>query len=51
LPSAPKENKFKDNGIRMIKGSTEANLKKGKESQAMITLMFEGKLNTTVKKK
>ena len=42
LPSAPKENKFKDNGIRMIKGSTEANLKKGKESQAMITLMFEG---------
>ncbi len=42
LPSVPKENKFKDNGIRMIKGATEANLKKGKESQAMITLMFEG---------
>ena len=42
LPSAPKENKFKDNGIRMIKGTTEVNLKKGKESQAMITLTFEG---------
>jgi zinc protease len=42
LPSAPKENKFKDNGIRMIKGATEVNLKKGKESQAMITLTFEG---------
>ena len=42
LPASPKENKFKDNGIRMVKGSTEANLKKGKESQAMITIMFEG---------
>jgi zinc protease len=42
LPASPKENKFKDNGIRMMKGSTEANLKKGKESQAMITVMFEG---------
>ena len=42
LPASPKEIKFKDNGIRMVKGSTEANLKKGKESQAMVTLMFEG---------
>ena len=42
LPASPKENKFKDNGIRMVKGLTEANLKKGKESQAMITVMFEG---------
>src|SRR5688572_716379 len=42
LPSSPIENKFKDNGIRMVKGSTEANLKKGKESQAMVTFMFEG---------
>ena len=42
LPASPKENKFKDNGIRMIKGTTEVNLKKGKESQAMVTLMFEG---------
>jgi zinc protease len=42
LPASPKENQFKDNGIRMVKGLTEANLKKGKESQAMITVMFEG---------
>ena len=42
LPASPKENKFKDNGIRMVKGTTEVNLKKGKESQAMVTLMFEG---------
>jgi zinc protease len=42
LPASPKENKYKDNGVRMIKGLTEANLKKGKESQSMITLMFEG---------
>ena len=34
LPASPKENKFKDNGVRMIKGLTEANLKKGKESQS-----------------
>ncbi|HET6765920.1 MAG TPA: insulinase family protein [Chitinophagaceae bacterium] len=42
LPASPKENLFKDNGIRMVKGLTEANLKKGKESQAMIAVMFEG---------
>jgi zinc protease len=42
LPAAPQENKFKDNGIRLIKGSTEVNLKKGKESQAMINVLWEG---------
>jgi zinc protease len=42
LPSSPKENKFKDNGVRMIKGITEGNIKRGKESQSMITIMFEG---------
>jgi len=42
LPASSKENKSKDNGIRMVKGLTEANLKKGKESQAVITVMFEG---------
>ena len=42
LPASPKENKFKDNGVRMLKGSTEANLKKGKESQSIINFIFEG---------
>jgi zinc protease len=42
LPSAPMENKYKDNGVRMIKGSTEVNLKKGKESQSVINFIFEG---------
>jgi zinc protease len=42
LPSTPKENKYKDNGVRMIKGYTEVNLKKGKESQSVINFIFEG---------
>ena len=32
----PKENRYKDNGVRMIKGSTTANIKKGKESQSLV---------------
>jgi zinc protease len=42
LPASPKENKYKDNGVRMVKGVTDANLKKGKESQSFISIMFEG---------
>ena len=42
LPASPRENKYKDNNVRMIKGLTEVNLKKGKESQAFINLIFEG---------
>jgi zinc protease len=42
LPSSPMENKYKDNGVRLIKGLTEANLKKGKESQSVINFIFEG---------
>ena len=42
LPASPMENKFRDNGVRMVKGNTEANLKRGKESQSMISIMFEG---------
>ena len=42
LPAAPGENKYKDNGVRMLNGITEANLKKGKASQSMINIMFEG---------
>ena len=42
LPASPKEIKYKDNGVRMVKGVTEANLKRGKESQSFINIMFEG---------
>jgi zinc protease len=42
LPSAPAEIKYKDNGVRMVKGITEANLKRGKEKQSMINIFFEG---------
>ena len=41
LPASPKEPMYKDNGVRLIRGVTEANLKKGKESQSIITIMFE----------
>jgi len=51
LPSSPKENKYKDNGIRLIKGSTEVNLKRGKESQSFISLTFEGETEYNRKEK
>jgi zinc protease len=42
LPTAPKEINYKDIGLRMLKGTTEIILKRGKEPKAMINLMFEG---------
>lgn len=42
LPAAQKENTYKDVGARLVQGSTEAIIKRGKESQAMINLLFEG---------
>jgi zinc protease len=42
LPGTPKENKCTDVGARMIKGYTEIALKRGKATQAMINLKFEG---------
>ncbi len=42
LPASPKQNTYTDIGARMIKGSTDIVLKRGKESQAMINLIFEG---------
>lgn len=42
LPSSPKENAFKDNGIRMVQGPRTIAVQKGKESQSFINLMFEG---------
>lgn len=42
LPASPRENAFKDNGIRMIQGPRTIAVQKGKESQSFINLMFEG---------
>jgi|CXWL01.1.fsa_nt_gi zinc protease len=42
LPATPKENSYTDVGMRLLKGSTEIALKRGKEPKAMINLMFEG---------
>ena len=42
LPATPKQNTTTDVGIRMLKGSTDIALKRGKESQAVINLFFEG---------
>jgi zinc protease len=42
LPASPKENNYKDVGLRLLKGNTEIALKRGKEKQAMINLLFEG---------
>jgi zinc protease len=42
LPATPTENNFKDNNIRPVKGVVQANIKRGKEAQSLITLMFTG---------
>lgn len=42
LPAGPKENSYKDVGLRLVKGTTDIAIKRGKESQAMINLFFEG---------
>ena len=42
LNSAPAQIKYRDNGVRMVKGTTEANFKRGKEKQSTINIFFEG---------
>ncbi|HKZ67174.1 MAG TPA: insulinase family protein [Chitinophagaceae bacterium] len=42
LPTTEKENMYKDNGVRLIKGPQTINIRKGKESQSFVSLMFEG---------
>lgn len=51
LPAKPEEITYRDNGVRMIKGITEALLKKGKEKQSMINLFFEGETNDSPEEK
>ena len=42
LPSQPEKPTFKDNGIRPVKGVVNANIKKGKEAQSVITVTWTG---------
>ena len=42
LPTAPKEITYTDVGLRLLKGSTEIVIKRGKEPKSIINLMFEG---------
>ncbi|HEY0580448.1 MAG TPA: insulinase family protein, partial [Candidatus Nitrosocosmicus sp.] len=42
LPSKPEAHLFKDNNIRPVKGMVEANIKKGKEAQSLIAVLFTG---------
>jgi zinc protease len=42
LPASPKENAYKDNNVRPVKGVVNAAIKKGKEAQSLISLVFKG---------
>ena len=42
LPAVPAQNSYKDVGTRLIKGPVDITIKRGKESQAVINLFFEG---------
>jgi len=42
LPAKPEEHAFKDNGARPIQGTVLANIKKGKESQSFINVIWSG---------
>lgn len=42
LPSQKTEHEFKDNGVRPVKGVVDANIKKGKEPQSIVTILWTG---------
>jgi zinc protease len=42
LPSQTTEHQFKDNGVRPVRGVVEANIKKGKEPQSLVTVLWTG---------
>jgi zinc protease len=42
LPAQKTEHQFKDNGVRPVKGVIDANLKKGKEPQSIVTVLWTG---------
>ncbi len=47
LPATERENTYKDNGLRLVKGPQTINIQKGKESQSFVSLMFEGEAEDT----
>jgi zinc protease len=42
LPGKPAEHKYKDNGARPVQGTVMANIKRGKEAQSFINIMWAG---------
>ncbi|HEV8284081.1 MAG TPA: insulinase family protein [Chitinophagaceae bacterium] len=42
LPGKLEEHKYKDNGVRPVQGAILANIKKGKESQSFINILWSG---------
>ena len=42
LPAQTTEHHFRDNGVRPVKGVVEANIKKGKEPQSLVTVVWTG---------
>ena len=42
LPGKQEEHKYKDNGARPVQGTVLANIKKGKESQSLISVIWTG---------
>jgi zinc protease len=42
LPAQKTEHQFKDNGTRPVKGVVDANIKKGKEPQSLVTVLWTG---------
>ena len=42
LPAQKTEHQFKDNGARPVRGVVDANIKKGKEPQSLVTVLWTG---------
>ena len=42
LPGKPEEHHYKDNNIRPVRGVVDAAIKKGKEAQSLISVLFSG---------
>lgn len=42
LPATPAQHTYKDNGVRPVKGVVNATVKRGREAQSFITLLFSG---------
>jgi len=51
LPAQKAEHQFKDNGARPVKGVVDANIKKGKEPQSLVTVLWTGETEAADKDK